>query len=54
MLTAQLKELEKSNLIIRCEYPQIPPSVEYSLTKMGRDLETIVAEIYKWIIKYNL
>ena len=29
-LSTNLKELEKDRLIIRAEYPQIPPKVEYS------------------------
>jgi len=31
-LSNSLKELEKDNLVIRNEYPQIPPKVEYSLS----------------------
>lgn len=37
MLSAQLKELEKDGLLIRKEYPQIPPKVEYSMNKIGYD-----------------
>lgn len=32
MLSAQLKELEKDGIVIRKEYQQIPPKVEYSLS----------------------
>ncbi len=53
MLTVQLKELEQDGFIIRTEYPQVPPKVEYSMTQMGRDLEPIVQEIHKWICKYE-
>ena len=35
-LSSNLKELEKNRLIIRKEYPQIPPKVEYSLSEMGK------------------
>lgn len=34
-LSTNLKELEADNLIIRTEYPQIPPKVEYSLSERG-------------------
>lgn len=35
-LSATLKEMEKDALIIRKEYPQIPPKVEYSLSDRGK------------------
>lgn len=37
-LSTNLKELEKDRLIIRTEYPQIPPKVEYSLSERGKSL----------------
>ena len=54
MLTAQLKELERDKLVNRKQYQQIPPKVEYTLTEVGRDLESVVQEMYKWIVKYDL
>lgn len=54
MLTNQLKELEKDGLILRTEYPQVPPKVEYSMTEMGRSLQPVVKEMYLWISKYDL
>lgn len=54
MLTAQLKELEKDALIIRKEYPQVPPKVEYALSQMGRDLRPVVDSLCNWISLYDI
>lgn len=45
MLTQQLKELDKSGLISRKVYSQIPPKVEYSLTPYGKQLCKIFNEM---------
>ena len=37
-LSSNLKELEADRLIVRKEYPQIPPKVEYSLSERGKSL----------------
>ncbi|MDO5089849.1 MAG: helix-turn-helix domain-containing protein, partial [Leptotrichiaceae bacterium] len=42
MLTSTLKELENDNLIVRKEYLQIPPRVEYSLSEKGKTLIPIL------------
>ena len=41
-LSTVLKQLEKDNLIIRNEYPQIPPKVEYSLSERGESFIPIL------------
>ncbi|AGF56375.1 winged helix-turn-helix transcriptional regulator [Clostridium saccharoperbutylacetonicum] len=48
MLSSQLKELENENIILRKEYPQIPPKVEYSLAQKGQSLIPIVRDMCKW------
>ena len=48
MLSTQLKELEKDDLIIRNEYPQVPPKVEYSLSPRGLTLMPVLECLYKW------
>jgi len=53
ILTQQLKELENDKLIIRTEYPEIPPKVEYMLSDMGLGLIPVYAEFGKWILKYS-
>ncbi len=47
-LSTQLKEMETEDLIIRKEYPQIPPKVEYSLSPRGRSLFPIMEAMCKW------
>lgn len=48
ILNNQLKELERDGIIIRKEYPQVPPKVEYSLSERGLSLMPILEEICKW------
>lgn len=48
MLTQELRELEKDNLIVRKVYPQIPPKVEYSLSEYGQTLDPVLETMYKW------
>lgn len=47
-LSLRLRELEKFELVERSVYPEIPPKVEYNLTKKGRSLETVFIELKKW------
>ncbi len=48
MLSQQLKELETDKLVTRKIYPQMPPRVEYSLTKKGQSLLPVLEELYNW------
>ncbi|WP_084143359.1 winged helix-turn-helix transcriptional regulator [Methylocapsa acidiphila] len=48
MLTQQLRELERDGVIERKVYAQVPPRVDYSLTKFGRTLEPIVLMMRDW------
>lgn len=47
-LSTQLKEMEQDGLIIRKEYPQIPPKVEYSLSEKGKSLYPIMQAMCEW------
>jgi DNA-binding HxlR family transcriptional regulator len=48
MLTQQLRELERDGLVIREQFNEIPPRVEYSLSKVGLSLEPIFLAIEQW------
>lgn len=47
-LSAELKAMEKDGLIIRKEYPQIPPKVEYSLSEKGHSLYPLMEKMCEW------
>lgn len=47
-LSSNLKELEEDQLIVRKEYPQIPPKVEYSLTERGELLMNVLDQLCIW------
>lgn len=53
ILSQQLKELEKDGLIIRTEYPEIPPKVEYMLSDMGLRMIPTYKEFGKWILEHT-
>ncbi len=48
MLTQQLRDLERHGLVDRVFYPEIPPRVEYSVTKLGRTLHPIFKSVCGW------
>jgi|ERR1700736_1717358 DNA-binding HxlR family transcriptional regulator len=48
MLTQQLRQLEAHGLVNRKVYRQVPPKVEYSLTKRGKSLKPVLAEMGAW------
>lgn len=47
-LSNTLKELERDGLVNRKEYPQIPPKVEYRLSKRGESLLPIIDAMCDW------
>jgi DNA-binding HxlR family transcriptional regulator len=51
-LSIRLKELEKSGILERHRYNEIPPRVEYSLTTKGQELVESVISILQWMRKW--
>lgn len=48
VLTAQLRQMEENGLLIRTVYPEVPPRVEYTLTKLGYSLEPVLNALRLW------
>ena len=48
MLTVTLRGLERDGLVERKVYPEVPPRVEYALTRLGKTLREVVRLLIKW------
>jgi DNA-binding HxlR family transcriptional regulator len=48
MLTVTLRGLERDGLVERTVYPEVPPRVEYTVSKLGRTLREVVRQLVKW------
>jgi DNA-binding HxlR family transcriptional regulator len=51
MLIQQLRELERDGIVIRTVFPQVPPKVEYALTKWGQGMCPALDELLEWAAK---
>jgi DNA-binding HxlR family transcriptional regulator len=52
-LARRLKELEKDGILERQSYNEIPPRVEYKLTKKGQELVESILNLLQWMIKWS-
>ena len=48
VLTAQLRQMEESGLLIRTVFPEVPQRVEYTLTELGRSLKPVLDALWCW------
>ena len=48
VLIQQLKELEAHGVVLRTDYGEIPPRVDYSLTPFGRSLADTLTPLCQW------
>ena len=53
VLTSNLKEMESNKLLTRKVFAEVPPRVEYTLTKVGESLRPVLAEMAAWGEKYR-
>ena len=51
-LSRQLKMLEEEGLIVRTEYAQVPPKVEYSLSEIGEKFQPVLNALEIWGNEY--
>jgi len=51
-LTERLQELEECGIVTRTVYNELPPRVDYGLTKKGDDLLVLMDALEKWSKKY--
>jgi DNA-binding HxlR family transcriptional regulator len=48
MLAQQLREMESDGIVARKDYQEIPPRVEYSLTRFGVSLSEALQPLCDW------
>lgn len=53
MLTQKLRNMEYNGLVNRKVYPEVPPKVEYSLTKTGISLKVVIDTLKIWGENYK-
>jgi DNA-binding HxlR family transcriptional regulator len=51
-LSRTLKEMEADGLLIRSDYGEIPPRVDYRLTALGRSLEPVLLAMHEWALRH--
>lgn len=47
-LTKQLRELEEDGFLLRQDFGEVPPHVEYTLTALGESFLTVLEVMRKW------
>lgn len=52
-LAKQLREMEADGLVVREDFGEIPPRVEYRLTPLGRSLEPVLAAMHEWALQHG-
>jgi DNA-binding HxlR family transcriptional regulator len=50
MLTQTLRELERHGIVKRIDHAEVPPHVEYELTRLGQSLAALVQQLEDWVV----
>ena len=48
VLIQQLKDLEADGVLLRTDYKEVPPRVDYALTPLGRSLADALVPLCTW------
>ncbi len=51
MLTKTLRSMERDGLVVRREFGEVPPRVEYELTPLGMGLLVRMSPIWTWVVE---
>jgi DNA-binding HxlR family transcriptional regulator len=49
-LTKTLRQLERGGLVTRAVFPEVPPRVEYKITKLGEELLLQMHPVWLWTV----
>jgi DNA-binding HxlR family transcriptional regulator len=52
-LTKRLRDLERSGLVHRRVYAEVPPRVEYRLTELGQTLIPALTALHEWAERHG-
>ena len=53
VLTDNLRQMEADGIIIRKDYNEVPPRVEYYLSDLGQSMKPIINSLETWGINYK-
>lgn len=53
VLTASLKSMVEDGIVIRNDYAQVPPKVEYSLSELGESMRPVIDAMEQWGNEYK-
>ena len=53
VLTDSLRSMEADGIITRTVYPEVPPRVEYALSKLGESMRPILEAMETWGKEYK-
>lgn len=51
MLTRTLRQLERDGLVLRHDFQEVPPKVEYQLSELGKQLLVHMIPLWTWVVE---